>query len=181
MDTETRYQLTRSLMTTLTFETNLGCCGITWSEAGVVSTHLPGSQQVATRPSADPAPGWVHEAATAMADLLSGTRVDLRFIRLDQAAVDPFARRVYAATREIPAGATASYGEIARATGEPAAARAVGAALGMNPFPILVPCHRVLAADGSLHGFSGPGGLSTKRRMLEIERAPGFAQAALFA
>jgi methylated-DNA-[protein]-cysteine S-methyltransferase len=63
----------------------------------------------------------------------------------------------------------------------PEAAREVGAALGRNPYPIIVPCHRVLAADGTLHGFSAPGGTTTKRRMLEIEGAPGFTQQALFA
>ena len=75
---------------------------------------------------------------------------------------------------------TASYGEVARAIGDPAAARAVGAALQANPVPIVVPCHRVLSASGDLHGFSAPGGIATKRRMLEIEQAPGFRQAALF-
>ena len=74
----------------------------------------------------------------------------------------------------------ATYGEIARAVGDPGAARAVGAALGANPFPVIVPCHRVLAADGALHGFSAPGGITTKRRMLELEGAPGFAQTTLF-
>ncbi len=89
--------------------------------------------------------------------------------------------RVYAATREIAPGSTASYGEVARAIGEPRAAREVGVALAQNPFPIIVPCHRVLAATGALHGFSAPGGIATKRRMLEIEGAPGFTQEALFA
>jgi methylated-DNA-[protein]-cysteine S-methyltransferase len=88
--------------------------------------------------------------------------------------------RVREAVRSIPPGETATYGEIARAIGDPGAARAVGAALGSNPFPIVVPCHRVLAADGALHGFSAPGGIATKRRMLEIECAPGFTQASLF-
>jgi methylated-DNA-[protein]-cysteine S-methyltransferase len=92
----------------------------------------------------------------------------------------PFAARVYAVTRAVGPGETTTYGAIARALGDPAAARSVGAALGANPTPIVVPCHRVLAADGSLHGFSAPGGIATKRRMLEIERAPGFAQAPLF-
>jgi methylated-DNA-[protein]-cysteine S-methyltransferase len=99
---------------------------------------------------------------------------------LDESGIDAFRRRVYAATREIPVGRTATYGEIARRIGDPGAARAVGAALGANPFPIVVPCHRVLAASGALHGFSAPGGIDTKRRMLEIERVPGFAQEVLF-
>jgi len=88
---------------------------------------------------------------------------------------------VFAATRRIAPATTATYGEIARAVGMPKAAQAVGAALGSNPFPIVVPCHRVLAADGALTGFSAPGGIATKRRMLEIEGAPGFTQEALFA
>jgi methylated-DNA-[protein]-cysteine S-methyltransferase len=104
----------------------------------------------------------------------------LRSIALDERDVDAFRRRVYAATREIAPGATASYGEIARAIGEPGAARDVGAALGENPFPLVVPCHRVLAANGALHGFSAPGGIATKRKLLEIECAPGFTQQTLF-
>jgi O-6-methylguanine DNA methyltransferase len=77
---------------------------------------------------------------------------------------------VYQAAREIPAGATATYGELARRVGTPRDARAVGRALGMNPFPIVVPCHRVIAAGGKLGGFSAPGGVATKRRMLAIEQ-----------
>ena len=88
---------------------------------------------------------------------------------------------MYALTREVGPGKTTTYGAIARDLGDVGASRAVGAALGANPTPIIVPCHRVLAADGSLRGFSAPGGITTKRRMLEIERAPGFVQTALFA
>jgi methylated-DNA-[protein]-cysteine S-methyltransferase len=87
--------------------------------------------------------------------------------------VPEFDRLVYAATRRIPRGATRTYGEIAVEIGDPEAARAVGAALGRNPFPIVVPCHRVLAADGRPGGFSAHGGVRTKMRMLEIEGAPG--------
>jgi methylated-DNA-[protein]-cysteine S-methyltransferase len=107
--------------------------------------------------------------------------VDLLGVVLDERSLDEFQRRVYEATREVGPGQTATYGEIARAIGAPGAARAVGAALGSNPFPLIVPCHRVLAADGSLHGFSAPGGITTKRRLREIEGAPGFTQDALFA
>ena len=82
-----------------------------------------------------------------------------------------FNRRVYAVTRTVPPGETTSYGEVAARIGEPGAAQAVGRALGQNPFPIVVPCHRVVAADGRLTGFSAPGGIDTKRRMLEIEGA----------
>jgi methylated-DNA-[protein]-cysteine S-methyltransferase len=126
-------------------------------------------------------PDSVDEAIAGIAALLGGERRDLRSVVLDERALDEFQRRVYAVTRRIGPGETTSYGEIARALGEPQEARAVGAALGRNPFPVLVPCHRVLSAGGALHGFSAPGGLRTKRRMLEIEGAPGFTQQALFA
>jgi methylated-DNA-[protein]-cysteine S-methyltransferase len=85
--------------------------------------------------------------------------------------VPEFHRRVYDVARAIPPGETLSYGEVAARLGEPAAAQAVGRALGRNPFPIVVPCHRVVAANGALHGFSAPGGIETKRRMLAIEGA----------
>ena len=87
---------------------------------------------------------------------------------------------MYAATREIAPGSTRSYGEIARAIGRPDAARDVGVALSRNRYPIIVPCHRVVAANGALTGFSAPGGLDTKRRMLELEGAPGYGQQVLF-
>src|SRR3954469_3439255 len=125
-------------------------------------------------------PPAIQDAVDAIVALLAGERRDLRDVALDDRDVDDFARRVYAATRETGRGAPPTYGEIARAIGDPGAARAVGAALGANPFPIVVPCHRVLAAGGALHGFSAPGGIATKRRMLEIECAPGFTQTSLF-
>ena len=99
---------------------------------------------------------------------------------LDEAGLDDFRRAVYAATREIAPGRTRSYGEIARAIGRPDAARDVGVALSRNRYPIIVPCHRVVAANGALTGFSAPGGLDTKRRMLELEGAPGYGQQVLF-
>lgn len=163
----------------LRFETAIGTCGVRWSAAGVAAVALPGSRMpAATEGDVPPA---VAAAVEGMVALLAGDRRDLREVVLDERGVDAFRRRVYAATRAVGPGETATYGEIARAIGVPDAARAVGAALGANPFPIVVPCHRVLAADGSLHGFSAPGGTATKRRMLEIERAPGFTQEVLFA
>ena len=99
---------------------------------------------------------------------------------LDERGIDPFRRRVYAATRAVQPGTIATYGQVARAIGEPDAARDVGAALARNPTPVIVPCHRVVAANGALHGFSAPGGIETKRRMLQLEGAPGFGQQVLF-
>jgi methylated-DNA-[protein]-cysteine S-methyltransferase len=92
-------------------------------------------------------------------------------VALDMEGVPPFHRRVYEAARQVPPGQTLSYGEIAARAGSPGSARAVGQALGRNPFAILVPCHRVLAANGKLGGFSANGGVDTKRRMLAIEGA----------
>jgi methylated-DNA-[protein]-cysteine S-methyltransferase len=167
----------------LTFRTAIGTCGLRWSGHGLSAVLLPGSRALARPGSADAAgvPDLARQAAAAIASLLDGDNTDLRWIPLDPRGVDGFAARVYAATREIAPGATAAYGEIARAAGDGHAARAVGVALARNPYPLVVPCHRVLAADGALHGFSAPGGLSTKRRLLEIEGAPGFTQQPLFA
>ena len=127
-------------------------------------------------------PAFVPTAIDAMTAVLAGEARDLREIPLDEHAIDAFRRSVYAATRAIPAGTTRSYGEVARSMGlePPYGAREVGAALASNPTPIIVPCHRVLAANGALPGFSAPGGLATKRRMLELEGAPGFGQQVLF-
>jgi methylated-DNA-[protein]-cysteine S-methyltransferase len=166
----------------LLFKTAIGTCGVTWSEAGLTRVLLARTRSpTAEPPIDDEVPGAVRDAIGAIVALLEGERPDLRDIVLDERPLDDFRRRVYAATRAVRPGQIATYGEIARAIGAPGAARAVGAALGQNPYPVVVPCHRVLAADGSLHGFSAPGGIRTKRRMLEIEGAPGFTQEALFA
>ena len=165
------------------FRTALGTCGVMWSDAGITRVLLPGTRGL-TRPvcEAPPEPpDDVLAAVGAIVSLLNGVRTDMRWVLLDETGIDPFHQGVYAVVREVPAGVTVSYGDIARAIGKPDASRAVGAALAENPFPIVVPCHRVLSATGALHGFSAPGGVATKRRMLEIERAPGFTQASLFA
>jgi methylated-DNA-[protein]-cysteine S-methyltransferase len=162
------------------FDTALGRCAIAWSERGIVATELPGRDDDATRrriarafPGAVPAapPPDVADAIDAIARLLAGAPDDLGSLRLDLDGVPEFHRRVYDVARTIPPGETRSYGEVAAALGEPGAAQAVGRALGRNPVPIVVPCHRVVAADGALHGFSAPGGIETKRRMLAIEGA----------
>jgi methylated-DNA-[protein]-cysteine S-methyltransferase len=170
--------------TEVTFETALGRCAVRWSDRGIASVLLP---------SRDPRPGpriedgaavpaFVRDAIAGMTAVLSGEAVDLREIPLDDREIDDFRRVVYAATREIPAGTTRSYGEVARALSldRRDGARDVGAALARNPTPILVPCHRVVGADGKLTGFSAPGGLATKRRMLELEGTPGYGQQLLF-
>jgi methylated-DNA-[protein]-cysteine S-methyltransferase len=165
-----------------TFTTALGDCALDWDDDGITGVHMPRAARTREPHAPIEIPEHVREAADLITRLLAGESVDLTGIAISHGdRAEEFARRVYAATREVGPGETTTYGEIARALGDPGAARAVGAALGANPTPIIVPCHRVLAADGSLHGFSAPGGIRTKRQMLEIEGAPGFTQQALFA
>jgi methylated-DNA-[protein]-cysteine S-methyltransferase len=166
------------------FETSLGTCAVRWTDAGLASVRLP-SPQTSTMPRLGElarVPGPIRTAIEGIIAVLDGSSRDLGFVVLDDAAIEPFRRSVYAATRAIGPGATATYGDIAKAIGrtDPEGARDVGAALARNPFPIVVPCHRVVGANGRLTGFSAPGGLDTKRRMLEIEGAPGFGQQRLF-
>jgi methylated-DNA-[protein]-cysteine S-methyltransferase len=159
-----------------TFETPIGVCGIAWGVRGITGVRLPGMRSwlPATNGTAPP-PAEVQRAIDQITRLLSGERVDLRDVRLDMDALVEFDRRVYAAAREVPPGRTTTYGTIAKRLGDPALAREVGQALGRNPFAIVVPCHRVVASNGKLGGFSASGGIRTKQRMLTIEGGlPGF-------
>jgi len=165
------------------FPTPIGHCAMAWSERGLTGVQLPEQSEAATRarmarrfmPCREcPPPAAVQDAMRAVVALLSGTPsepVDLSNLVLDMDGVPPFHQRVYALARRIAPGQTLSYGELARQLGEPGAARAVGQALGANPFAPVVPCHRVLAAHNRAGGFSANGGVSTKLRLLQIERA----------
>ena len=166
----------------VTFDTELGRCAVRWSEAGISGVLLPqsGGRPGPSYEEGVAVPRFVAEAIEGIVAVMAGEARDLRTVPLDEHSIDDFRRAVYAATREIPAGKTRSYGEVARAIGRPDGARDVGTALARNPFPIVVPCHRVVAANGALTGFSAPGGLQTKRRMLELEGAPGYGQQVLF-
>jgi methylated-DNA-[protein]-cysteine S-methyltransferase len=165
------------------FATAIGCCGIVWSERGIVGVQLPEGSERATRsrvlrrfPEARETvpPGHVRRTMEDIVALLGGERRDLGDAVLDSEAVPDFNHRVYDIARTIPAGRTLSYGEIAERLGDRTLARVVGEALGQNPFPIIVPCHRVMAVGGKTGGFSAPGGVRTKLRLLSIERAqPG--------
>jgi len=168
------------------FDTAIGTCGIVWGEHGLTGVHLPEANPARTRaglerrfPGAVPTepPADVQAAVDGIVALLRGEKRDLREIALDLAGVPAFNRRVYELTRTIEPGSTLTYGDIARRLASPGTARTVGQALGQNPWPIVVPCHRVLAADGRMGGFSAPGGVSTKRRMLEIEGVEGVRPA----
>ena len=170
----------------VSFDTALGRCAVRWNEAGIAGVLLPhrdGRPGPAIEDGVE-VPTFVRRAIDGMVATLAGTSLapQLRDIPLDERDLDGTRRAVYAATRDIPPGTTRSYGEVARAIGrlDPEGARDVGAALARNPYPIIVPCHRVVAANGALTGFSAPGGLATKRRMLELEGAPGYGQQTLF-
>ncbi len=166
------------------FQTPIGDCAMAWGSNGIVGFRLPMDDEVQLRESvlaqqphaclwaqSDPLELEILAATIRITKLLSGVRDDLRSIAIDIIAVPPFHRRVYAVTRNILPGQTRTYGEIAAELGEPGAARAVGAALGANPIPVIVPCHRVLAAGGRSGGFTAPGGVKTKFRLLTIEKA----------
>lgn len=163
------------------FPTAIGSCAIAWSDRGVTSVWLPEQTDPQTRARVarrfphiieSAPPPFVSHAIDGIVALLEGEARDLTDIPLDfDDAVPQFHRRVYDVTRAIKPGTTLSYGEIAERVGEPDAARAVGQALGRNPIPIIVPCHRVLAARGGTGGFSAPGGTATKLQLLAIEGA----------
>jgi methylated-DNA-[protein]-cysteine S-methyltransferase len=165
------------------FETPIGPCGLAWSEAGLVAVQLPEGGAEGTRarlmrrvPDAtEAAPtAEIAKAIEEILALLSGKRRDLREIAIDDSAIPAFNRRVYAIARAIPPGETMTYGAIAERLGDKLLARAVGQAMGENPTPIVMPCHRVLAASGKTGGFSAPGGVDTKLKLLTIEGAqPG--------
>ncbi|HTW20967.1 MAG TPA: methylated-DNA--[protein]-cysteine S-methyltransferase [Mycobacteriales bacterium] len=170
-------------------ETVIGPVGIVWGPDGVRGVQLPERTAAATRdrmlklhPDAQPAtpPESVQHAIDGISALVEGRPDDLRDIEVDLADVPEFDRKVYALARECGPGQTTTYGEIAGRLGDPGAARAVGQALGHNPVPLIVPCHRVLAAGGRLGGFSARGGVTTKLRLLDIEGAEPGGQPALF-
>ena len=165
------------------FDTPIDCCGIVWNGRGIAGVQLPETDRRAVRnrvllrfPGACEAvpPADVQRVVDDIAALLNGKPRDLDYAKIDTAALPDFHRRVYDVARTIPAGSTLSYGEIAERLGDRLLAREVGEALGQNPFPIIVPCHRVLAAGGKMGGFSARGGVRTKLRLLSIEGAePG--------
>jgi methylated-DNA-[protein]-cysteine S-methyltransferase len=172
------------------FETAIGWAGLAWGEAGLVGVHLPERDPETARRSflrrfsdaeeAQP-PAPVQDAIAAIRDLLAGEAVDLTEVPLDLSRTPEFHARVYEIARTIPPGETLTYGEIAERLGDKLLARDVGQALGKNPWPIVVPCHRVTAAGGKLGGFSARGGVNTKLKLLAIEGAKAAAQGDLFA
>lgn len=171
------------------FDTAIGPCGLAWGERGVVGVQLPEGDRESTRarmrrrfPGVPEtlAPPSIQPVTERVATLLSGEPDSLLDVALDMSDVSDFHQRVYRITRAIPPGRTLTYGEVAEQLGDPGAARAVGQALGHNPFAPIVPCHRVLAARTGGGGFSAEGGVATKLRMLQIEKARFGAEPGLF-
>ena len=162
------------------FETAIGTCGIVWTARGICGVQLPEEDVAATRarvlrrhPAAvEAAPtDAARHAIDGIVALLSGEKRDLTDIAIDDERQAAFNKRVYAIARRIPPGQTMTYGEIAERLGDKLLARAVGQAMGENPTPVIMPCHRVMAASGKTGGFSAPGGVVTKLRLLTIEGA----------
>lgn len=171
------------------FDTVIGWAGIAWADNGLTGAHLPEREAEIVRRSflkkfpgaaeaAPPAP--LAEVVKCIRALMRGEKADLSDAPIDLARVPDFNAKVYEITRRIPAGQTLTYGDIAIQLGDRLLARDVGAALGKNPWPIIVPCHRVTAAGGKLGGFSARGGAQTKLKLLAIEGAPAAGQPDLF-
>ncbi len=162
------------------FDTPPGVCAIAWTVRGICGLELPDANAARQRArvrrrfphaSESAAPPELTAAIDLVVALLSGEPADLSSVQLDYAAVPDFDQQVYNIARTLGVGETTTYGAIARRLGDVHLAREVGQALGRNPFPIVVPCHRVVSADGRLGGFSAPGGVATKQRLLELEQA----------
>jgi methylated-DNA-[protein]-cysteine S-methyltransferase len=159
-----------------TFTTPLGICAIAWNELGLTRFLLPDPERQAGHTAAVP-PSWVEEVIERVKRHLTGEVQDFSDVRFDFSRLPEFAREVLRATLNVKAGHTATYGDLATAIGRPlVTARAVGSALGSNPWPLLIPCHRIIAATGKMTGFSGPGGIATKVKLLALEGAELFGQ-----
>lgn len=162
------------------FDTALGRYAIAWSARGVAAVSFPEADEEKTKarllkraPGAAEAvpPEDIRRLIDDIAALLEGEKRDLSYARLDMAGVGEFEQGVYRHTRAIAPGETKTYGDIAHALGDTALSQRVGQALARNPFPVVVPCHRVVGADGRMVGFSAPGGAEAKRKLLKIEGA----------
>ncbi len=174
----------------LLFSTAFGSCGLAWNDAGLTAFALPrrdaaateawlarlaGAGDAAGRP--EEAPTWVRDLVVRVQRHLVGELQDFRDVSLDPSRVSRFAWRVYEAARTVPAGQTRTYGDLAAMLAGPSgSSRAIGALMGANPWPLIVPCHRIIGAQGRLTGFSSAGGVRTKARLLALEGAQLLAE-----
>jgi methylated-DNA-[protein]-cysteine S-methyltransferase len=162
------------------FETAIGLCGVAWNERGLCAVTLPEKDAATTERrlakkggSSGPAapPPAVQAVIADIQSYLDGRKVDFSAVAVDLSGIDDLRRRIYEALRSIEFGRTITYGDLARSIGATdwEGARDVGAAMGSNRIPIVIPCHRVLAAGGKLGGFSAYGGTKTKQKLLALE------------
>ena len=161
-------------------ETDLGWIGVAWSAKGLAAVQLPERDRAASERRLLARLGQqslevlvLDEEMSALADLVRrhavGEPVNYQGVALDLDGVDGFRGDIYAAALELAFGETTTYGELASRAGHPGKARETGEALGRNPVPLVVPCHRILAAGGKIGGFSAPGGSATKLKLLALE------------
>ena len=159
-------------MPATSFDTPIGCCAIAWEADEITGFSLPPAANLE-----DPRPPWMDAIIARVRRHLEGEMQDFANLPYAWNRVSSFQRDVYKAALRVKPGQTLSYGQLAAAIGQPAAAaRAVGTALAQNPWPLLVPCHRFIGADGRMTGFSAPGGTKTKLRLLALEGAEFFAE-----
>ena len=159
------------------FETKLGFAGIAWGDDGITRFRLPdpdhtaAAQQFKGKVESQSPPPQVATVVDQAARYFAGERIDFSEIGLDLSGIDPLRRSIYDALRKVSFGETVTYGELAKRAGinAPQAAQDVGVAMARNPVPLIIPCHRVLAAGGKLGGFSAPGRTETKEKMLALE------------
>lgn len=158
-------------------DTPAGDLMVAVSENGVVALMFGDAEQafrlnLQDRHGADARrdPAKVAPVLQQLSEYFEGSRAEFT-LEFDLEALTQFQREVLVALQQVPKGSYVTYRELAQQIGRPKASRAVGQALGRNPLPILIPCHRVIATDGTLGGYSGAGGVETKRRLLEFEGA----------
>lgn len=159
-------------------ETVIGFMGFAWSDKGLIRLCLPERSREAVErrlfrhggvSSATGQPQWVVELIASIKAYAAGEDIDFSGVPVDLDGVDDFRLAIYDAARKLGFGETTTYGELAKRAGHSGLARETGAALGANPVPLVIPCHRILAAGGKIGGFSAPGGSATKERMLAME------------
>ncbi len=174
----------------LLLETSFGPCGLAWGSRGIVRLQLPDTTPEVTeariargrhKQGLDTLPPAVEHTVAALGRYFVGEPVDFSAIEVELGSISDVQREIYAVLRQIPWGEITTYGELAQRLGTPGGARAIGQAMGRNPVPVIIPCHRVLASGGGLGGFSAPGGRTTKQRLLELERRAAVETLPLFA
>lgn len=165
----------------ITFETAFGVAGVAWTGDAITFSSLPSPTEAeaarylaskigaAHLPTSAP-PAWINALVSKVQKHFRGDLQEFTRVPIDLSSTPPFHKKVYEAIRAIPTGETITYGEVAKRAGSPHAARAIGQAMAKNPIPLIVPCHRVMGANNKLTGFTAPGGIATKERMLHLER-----------